>query len=332
MEPSIREVAREAGVSVGTVSNVLNRPAQVAEPTKARVLEAIEALNFVRNDSARQLRMGRSETLGVVIPDPRNPFFIDVASGIEELSDESGLTVVLCSSGRSVERERQAVAMLEQQRVRGMLIIPVTDDIEPLTRLHQRGMGVVLLDRRSSQADQCSVRADHETGSQLAIAHLIERGHRGIAYVSGPSAGEGRGHRHRGALEALAAARMAPDSITTLVVPELTVDQGWRSADRLLAMRPRPTAVFCSSDLLAIGVLNRLIQLGVRVPDDMAIVGYDDIELAGAAVIPLTTVRQRREQLGRIGAQLAIEEAEQPDAHRHRNVLLPPELVVRDTT
>ena len=331
METSIREVARRAGVSVGTVSNVLNRPSRVAATTRARVLAAIDDLGFVRNESARQLRVGRSHTLGLIVPDTRNPFFTDIARGVEDAAAGVGLGVLLCNSAASSGRERRALDLLEQQRVRGLLITPVGLRQDHLSRLHDRGVGVVLLDRRPLHQDSCSVRVDHELGGDIALSYLIGRGHRRFAYASGPLDGDACQGRHRGALRALERAGLPPESMINLVQPELSVSSGRLAAGTLLRMDPRPTALFCANDLMAVGALHTLLRAGMRVPGDVAVLGYDDVELADAAAVPLTTVRQPRAELGRTATELVIEESESAPGHRHRHVPLAPELVVRES-
>lgn len=331
METSIREVARRAGVSVGTVSNVLNRPSRVAATTRARVLAAIDDLGFVRNESARQLRVGRSQTLGLIVPDTRNPLFTDIARGVEDAAAGTGLGVLLCNSAASPGRERRALDLLEQQRVRGLLITPVGLRHDHLNRLQERGMAVVLLDRRAPHHDRCSVRVDHELGGDIAVSYLVGLGRKRIAYASGPLDGDACQGRHRGALRALERAGLAPDAMINLVQPELSVSAGRLAAATLLRLDPRPTALFCGSDLMAVGALHALMRAGVRVPEDVAVVGYDDVELADAAAVPLTTVRQPREDLGRVATELVVEEGDQPADHRHRHVPLAPELVVRES-
>jgi DNA-binding LacI/PurR family transcriptional regulator len=329
---SIKEVAQRAGVSVGTVSNVLNRPDMVAAATRRRVLDAITELGYVRNDSARQLRAGRSNTIAVVVLDVANPFFTDVVRGVELAADELGVMVVVCNSGEDPARERRHLEQLEQQRVRGVLITPVED--RPGSRLEQlvrRGTPVVLVDRGSGRRDRCSVAVDDVLGGRMAGAHLVEQGHRLVAFVGGPPSIQQVAHRHRGVAEALAD---APAELLVLSTASLSVAAG-RQAAAELADRPaeaRPTAVFCANDLLALGVLQEMTLRGLRVPTDIAIIGYDDIDFAAAAAVPLSSIRQPREQLGRTAAQLLLEEVEEGDGHQHRQVVFQPELVVREST
>jgi DNA-binding LacI/PurR family transcriptional regulator len=329
---SIKEVALRARVSVGTVSNVLNRPDMVAPATRRRVLDAITELGYVRNDSARQLRAGRSNTIAIVVLDVANPFFTDVVHGAEQAADELGVMVVVCNSGENATRERRHLEQLEQQRVRGVLITPVED--QPGSRLEQlirRGTPVVLVDRGSGQHNRCSVAVDDVLGGRLAGTHLVAQGHQLIAFVGGPHSIQQVADRHRGIVAALAD---APATLLLVSTPSLSVAAG-RHAGAQIADRPagqRPTAVFCANDLLALGVLQEMTLRGVRVPDDIAIIGYDDIDFAAAAAVPLSSIRQPREQLGRTAARLLLEEVEEGAGHQHRQVVFQPELVVREST
>jgi LacI family transcriptional regulator len=329
---SIREVAERAGVSVGTVSNVLNRPSVVAPATRDRVLAAIAELGFVRNESARHLRAGRSRTVGLVVLDVSNPFFTDVARGVEDAASDAGLAVILCNSDDSPAKERRYLSLLQEQRVQGVLITPVDAGSDRLAELRARGIPVVLLDSATIDGDQCSVAVDDVTGGDLALTHLIAEGHESVAYVTGPLSIRQCADRRMGALQALARAGRLVDALLTVTMPALTFTAGQRAAERLLAMRPRPSAIFCANDLLALGVLQTLTRAGIAVPGEMALVGYDDIDFAGAAAIPLSSVRQPRQQLGRTAAKLLIEEAETPDDHRHQHVVFQPELIVRDSS
>jgi LacI family transcriptional regulator len=329
---SIRDVAAEAGVSVGTVSNVLNRPDVVAESTRRRVVDAIAKLGFVRNESARQLRAGQSRTVGLVVLDVANPFFTDVARGAEDTANEAGLAIILCNSDEDATKEARYLDLLEEQRVQGILITPVHTDNGRLEQLRHRGTPVVLLDRHATSNDQCSVAVDDVLGGELAMAHLIEQGHERVAFVGGPFTLRQVQERHSGATRAIAAAGRHPDSLLVVETPGLNVAAGRDAAARLVGATPMPTAVFCANDLLALGVLQEMTRRVIRVPEDIAIVGYDDIEFAAAAAVPLTSVRQPRHLLGRTAAELLIEETGSDGAHEHRRVVFEPELVVRDSS
>ncbi|SCL26290.1 transcriptional regulator, LacI family [Micromonospora rhizosphaerae] len=321
-----------AGVSVGTVSNVLNRPDIVAEATRRRVLDAIRQLGFVRNESARQLRAGHSRTIGLVVLDVANPFFTDVARGVEDSANDAGLAVILCNSDDDPAKESRYLDLLEEQRVQGILITPVTATNQRLEQLRKRGTPIVLLDRRATDDTQCSVAVNDVLGGELAVGHLLAQGHTHLAFVGGPFTTRQVQERQQGALQAMRAAGRDPGELHIIETSALNVAAGRDAAARLAGTMPRPTAVFCANDLLALGVLQEMTRRGVRVPHDLAIVGYDDIEFAAAAAVPLSSVRQPRQLLGRTAAELLIEEATEDSSHLHRQVVFDPELVVRDSS
>src|SRR5215218_11342094 len=236
LNPSIRDVAVRAGVSVGTVSNVLNRPHVVAEQTRVRVLGAIADLGFVRNESARHLRAGHSRTLGLVVLDIANPFFTDVARGVEDVANAAGLAVILCNSDDRPEKEAAYLDVLAEQRVQGVLITPTAELSPHLEQLRQTGVPVVLLDRRAQAADQCSVAVDDVLGGRLAGAHLLERGHRRIAFIGGHSGLPQIEERVRGVEAAVRETLGSTDTLTVLAPEHLTVAGGREAGSRIVGM------------------------------------------------------------------------------------------------
>jgi LacI family transcriptional regulator len=328
----IREVAALAKVSAGTVSNVLNRPTMVAPATRDRVLAAIAQLGFVRNESARQLRTGTARAIGLVVLDVANPFFTDVARGVEEVASEAGHAVLLCNTDESVQREARHLELLAEQRVHSVLITPADTSLEPILRLRERGVSVVLLDHPAELADACSVSVDDRVGGELAINHLLAEGHERIVMVNGQSRLYQARERRTGAMQALRKAGRPASTIRMIGVPAFNVACGRRAGEELLARTDRPTAVFCANDMLALGVLQVMVRAGVSVPDDVAIVGYDDIDFAAAAAVPLTSVRQPRQLIGRTAAELVIGETQEPEEHQHQHIVFTPELVVRESS
>jgi LacI family transcriptional regulator len=328
---SIREVAAHAGVSVGTVSNVLNRPDIVAASTRDRVHESIKALGFVRNESARQLRAGRSRMIGLIVLDVANPFFTDVARGVEDEASKSSLAVMLCNSDDQLPRENGYLDLLEEHRVQGILITPVGEDRQRLAQLQARGTPVILVDSRSPAGGQCSVAVDDVLGGDIAVTHLLEAGHERIAFVGGPANLRQVADRREGALRALARAGASPAELMLFDTPALNVTAGKAAGTAIAVTAPpdRPTAVFCANDLVALGLLQEMTERKIKVPADIAIVGYDDIDFAAAAAVPLSSVRQPRQLIGRTAAQLLLEEAVGQDDHQHRQVIFQPELEVR---
>jgi LacI family transcriptional regulator len=328
---SIRDVARAASVSVGTVSNVLNRPDKVAPETAQRVLHAIRHLGFVRNDAARQLRAGRSRSIGLIVLDVRNPFFTDVARGAEDRAAEVGMTVLLGNSQEDPARERAYLDLFEEQRVGGVLLSPVEEDLSRLERLQQNGTPVVLVDRETPDHRFSSVAVDDVVGGRLAVRHLVETGRRRIWFIGGPAT-------IRQVVDRLAGARQAVDETpgATLEVIEtdaLTVLAG-RAAGRLVTERPpgeRPDAIFAANDLLAVGILMALlVQRDLRIPQDVALIGYDDIDFAAATIVPLSSVRQPAALIGYRAVDLLLAQSEAGRAHER--VTFRPELIVREST
>jgi LacI family transcriptional regulator len=269
-----------------------------------------------------------------VVLDVANPFFTDVARGVEDEASESGLAVILCNSDDQQAKESRYLALLEEHRVQGILITPVSDAYERLARLQRRGTPVVLVDSRSPSRGQCSVSVDDVLGGDLAVSHLLEAGHEQIAFVGGPLSIRQVADRRDGAVRALKRAGRALADMHMIETPALNVSAGQRAGAAIaeIAADARPTAVFCANDLLALGVLQEMTNHRIRVPEGIAIVGYDDVDFASAAAVPLSSVRQPRHQLGRAAAQLLIEEALGSGAHRHRQVVFEPDLVVRKSS
>lgn len=332
MGVSMRDVATSAGVSVGTVSNVLNSPDKVAPATVARVHAAIDELGFVRNDAARQLRAGHSRCVGLVVLDVGNPFFTDIARAAERRAGEHDLTVLLGTSDDDARRERAYVDAFDEQRVFGLLVSPVGDDLGRLDALRERGTPVVLVDRDGTGTPFDSVAVDDIAGGRLAVDHLLGTGRRRIAYVGGPSSLRQVADRRHGA--ELAVADVPGATLETIATPSLSVLSG-RGAGEALQRRPvheRPDAVFCANDLLAIGMLQALTMLGdLRVPDDIALIGYDDIDFAQSTVVPLSSIRQPTALIGATAVDLLADRNRSP-RRAPSNPVFQPELVVRAST
>jgi len=328
---SITEVARRAGVAVGTVSNVLNHPERVAPAKLDLVLKVIRELGFVRNDAARQLRAGHSRTIGQIVLDAGNPFFMDVARGAEDEAMKRGNLVILGNSGHDPAREARYIDSFEEQRVLGLLISPVDAILDRLDALRDRGVVPILVDRMEDPEKYSSVAVDDVAGGYLAVRHLIDQGRRRLTYVSGPAGIRQVGERLKGAR--MAVAESPGVTLQVLECKALTVMQGRTAAEHLvqLGREQLPDGIFCANDLLALGVLQALTMLrSIRVPDDVALVGYDDIDFAASAVVPLTSVRQPTELLGRTAIELLGEELDSPGSHRQ--VMFSPELIVRGSS
>lgn len=335
MGVSMRDVATAASVSVGTVSNVLNSPDKVSPSTVARVQAAIDSLGFVRNDAARQLRAGRSRCVGLVVLDVGNPFFTDIARAAEREAGDHDLTVLLGTSDEDASRESAYVDTFDEQRVFGLMVSPVGDDLGRLDALRRRGTPVVLVDRDATGSPFDSVAVDDIAGGRMAVDHLCGLGRRRIAYVGGPLTLRQVADRRRGAEAAIAAVLGA--SLEVIETPTLSVLAGRGVGDELQRRRPaeRPDAVFCANDLVAMGVLQSFTMMGgsVRVPEDISLIGYDDIDFARSAVVPLSSIRQPTARIGATAVELLLAAAsDSPHRHTPSNPVFQPQLVARAST
>ncbi|MEO7123506.1 MAG: LacI family DNA-binding transcriptional regulator [Lacisediminihabitans sp.] len=332
MSVSVKDVAARAGVSVGTVSNVMNRPEKVSPAVAERVHEAINALGFVRNDAARQLRAGHSKSIGLIVLDVRNPFFTDLARGAEDEAALAGLSVILGNSDEKADREASYLDLFEQQRMHGVLISPFGDVTARLRRLHDRGIPAVLVDRTSADTSYSSVSVDDVAGGGLAVEHLIDIGRRAIAFVGGPEEIRQVADRLEGARRVVA--EHPEVSLEFIRTRALSVIEGREAGNDILAREPagRPDAIFAANDLIAMGVLQALnMQGALHVPRDIALIGYDDIDFASASVVPLSSIRQQSALIGKTAVQILIEEADDP-TRAPRQVVFHPELIVRAST
>lgn len=331
---TIKDVAQLAGVSSGTVSNVLNRPSYVHADTRAKVLAAIRELEFVPRQGSRQFRPGRVRTLGLAIANLDNPFFVDVALGAEARCMELGVGVVICNSGYDPVHEMHNLDLLVQSRVQGIIISPVDENSARLEMLKDRGVPMVLVDRVGDDRECWSVVVDDVRGGQLALRRVAETGHTSIAFLGHP----GTSPKVRSRLTGVEAAlKDWPRASLELIEAEnWTIEAGAAAGRDIVSRAPgtRPTAIICANDMLALGLQVELLRGGVRIPEDIAIVGYDDLVWASFASVPLTTVRQPRQELGRTAVDMVMELLVRPGERRlprSNHVVLQPELVVRDS-
>ncbi|MFT4041536.1 MAG: LacI family DNA-binding transcriptional regulator [Gordonia sp. (in: high G+C Gram-positive bacteria)] len=333
MAASMRDVAIAASVSIGTVSNVLNSPQKVAPATAERVHRAIVELGFVRNDAARQLKAGRSRCVGLIVLDVGNPFFTDLARAAERQASDNHLTLLLGTSDDDAVRENTYIEAFDEQRVFGLLVAPASDDLGRLEALQQRGTPVVLVDRNGFDTPFPSVAVDDVAGGELACGHLCDIGRRRIAFIGGPAGLRQVADRLQGARQAI---ENVPGAALEVIGTESLSVLAGRAAGEEIRARPladRPDGVFCANDLLAMGVLQALTMLGdVSVPDDVALIGYDDIDFAQSAVVPLSSISQPSRQLGARAIDLLVDEANRSLTSSPQHILFQPRLVARAST
>lgn len=329
--PSIKDVAATAQVSLGTVSNFLNNPEVVKPSTASRILVAIESLGYVRNDVARQLKAGRSFIIGMIVPDTSNPFYSEIIRGAEDSSSLHAYSLISGNSANQSIREIDYLKLFEQQSVGGILISPNGDVLDNLKNLRVHGIKAVLVDHKVKRGDACSVSVDDISGGLLATKHLLERGARKVLFVGGSQSITQVRSRLTGALEALK--NFEGSEIEIVESKDMTVLSG-RAVGNDIIKRPkasRPDAIFAANDLIALGILQSFIlDNRVRVPQDISIIGYDDIPFAESALVPLTSIRQPSYELGKVSLELLLDEISNPH-HKHKQVTFKPELIIRES-
>lgn len=285
-------------------------------------------LSFVPNGAARQLAVGQSREIGLVLLDLENPFFLEVARGVQDVASANGRVLMLFNSSASLEREAQALLSLQEHRVSGALVSPVAGRHANILALRESGTHVVVLDRSTPESEGCSVAVDDYQGGLDATRHLLAQGHRALAFIGGPQ----HIRQHRARLRGARAAADEQTSPVTLEVlrTEMSVAGGENAARTLLSASTRPTGVFCANDVIAFGVERVILQAGLSVPGDIAIVGYDDVPIAAHASVPITTVSQPMYEMGQRAAELLLSEIDDP-SHIHHKVTYTPTLVTRES-
>jgi LacI family transcriptional regulator, repressor for deo operon, udp, cdd, tsx, nupC, and nupG len=327
-EISISDVAREAGVSVATVSRVLNGHTNVREPTRDKVLAAVAASGYRVNELARNLRTAESRMLLTMVPDFGNPFYAAIVRGIDSVARQNGYFMLLCDTGADPGRERSYFDLLRGRRADGAICLDPAAIQQALAE-EAATLPWVACCEFDPAAGVPYVGIDNYQAAGDAIRHLLSQGHRKIALIN-----SGHGYlysrqRAEGYRDALSAAGIDADPAWQVDLDTLDYAAGESAARKLTRLRRnRPTAVFAVSDTLAIGVINGLRGVGLRVPDDMAVVGFDDIAVAAQIDPPLTTVAQPMRELGETAARLLLKRLREPDAHVP-GVLLPHKLMIR---
>lgn len=330
MPTTISVVARAARVSASTVSRVLNGTATVHPAKRRRVLLAVRRLRYEPNDLARSLRRRRSHTIALVVPDITNPFFAEIAKGVEDTCQRVGYSVFLCNSGNDVRKEQHYLEVLRARQVDGLVLVPAGQHSAIKDAWVNRGLPVVLMDRTVNRLDVDAVVSDNEFGMGLLVEHLVTLGHRKIGFIGGPKGLSTAELRLRGFLIGMKRAGLAPER-HLVVRGKFTVDTGRRAAQRLLAGKNRPTAIIASSDVMALGAIRAMYELGHRVPDTVSLAGFDDIAAASLVQPPLTTVSQDVRQIGKRSVEMLIDRIE-GRLRRPQRLVLRPRLVVRDST
>ena len=329
MPCSLTDVAKHSGFSIATVSRVINESDQVTQETRDAVQRSMDELGYLPNRVARRLRQkgGRRHLFGLILPDIQNPFNAEVARGIEDVAYANEFAVLLCNSDDKFKKEEFYINVMRAESVDGVILPPNQESNAAVLDLIERGMSVVIIDRALPEADVDTVEVDNFGGALEAVNHLIQLGHTRIGHISGPESISNSRSRRQGYEEALKAAGLN-------VNPDYILEGDWKQeagrshAARLLELPTPPTALFVSNNLMAVGALEALHQKGLKVPEDVALIGFDDLPWAEALDPPLTVVRQPAYEVGQQAAEILLNRLGNPDAPIEKR-RLKPQLVLR---
>lgn len=328
----IRDVADSAGVSIATVSNVINKPHLVSQSTRDRVKDAIRALGFVPNGFAQQLRKGESNTVALLVPDVSNPFYADVFKGAERCATENNLTILLGDLDNDLSREERYVDMFYERGAKGLLLMSVGKAADRLRFLRERGVPSVMVGHRELAAEFPSVFFDEVAGGYLATKHLVDSGRQRIAFVGAMQGIPQIADRLVGASQAVS--ETTDVTLELLSVDALTIEGGRAAARRILArdQQNRPDCIFAANDLIAIGLIQALMLFGaVKIPADISVIGYDDNIFAQSALVPLSSIRAPGAALGETAFRLLLDAFDE-DTRTPSSEILSPELIIRQST
>ena len=328
---TIKEVAKHARVSVATVSRVVNNSGYVSADLRERVEQAMYTLNYKPSALARSLRRQETHTIGVLVPELTQPFFGTLVFAMEKTLFEGDYRTLMCSSEENAVKEAAYIDILLRQRVDGVIFVPTGQAGDGMGRLLQADIPVVLIDRDLPGHPISRVLSDNFGGAYLGAKHLLELGHRRIGLIGGPVYSQSTIDRTNGAQQALRDFGIEPDPALLIIESLPEVELGYRSAIKLMHMPDAPTAIFAETDVIAVGVLHAAAQLGLKVPDDLSVMGFDDIPLASYVIPELTTVAQPIYGMGQTAVEILMRRLGNPD-HPLEKITLDTQLVIRNST
>jgi LacI family transcriptional regulator len=331
MAPTMKDIAKKAKVSMITVSRAMNNRPDISRETKSRVLKIARQLNYIPDHLARSLVTRKTKTVAVLVPDNVDSFYAAVVQGIGDECRERGYGIFLWNTHDSADKELEYLRQAREKRTDGMLIYPVQADSRYIKELRRNPVPFVFLNRHADAVDVDFVINDNVHGAYLAVNHLVQKGHRRITYVCArPNASSGK-ERIAGCRKATQEAGL-PSECLDLLVCEETIESCYKLVKELVAKDKRPSAIFVWDDRLAIGAMKAIGEANLRIPQDVALVGYDDIEISAYLHPPLTTVRQPTHQIGQTAARILLDKLESEETPEPKKIILKPELVVRETT
>lgn len=326
--PTIHDVAKRAGVAPITVSRVINNSGYFSDEIRERVQRAVSELGYVPNLLARSLRSKRTNTLALILTDITNPFFTTLARGVEDVASDADFTVIFCNTDESEVEEARYLQVLLQKQVDGFLLVPAQSKAGAVEMIRQHGEPVVILDRRIPKSDVDIVRCDSEGGAYDLTRLLVSLGHRQIAVLSGPRGVSTAEDRVAGYRRALQEAQI-PVNDNTIFFGEFNQEGGYENARRALSLYPRPTAIFAANNFIAIGAMKALQDAGLEVPEDISLVGFDDLPPAMISFPFFTVVSQPAYEMGRQATQLLLDRLSGQNLEGYREIILPTQMTIR---
>jgi DNA-binding LacI/PurR family transcriptional regulator len=324
----MREVAKRAGVSPATVSRVLNKTHYISPETERRVLEIVGQLKYFKNVHARRLATGQSDLFGLVISEIANPYFAEVIRGFQAAAWDRGFDVLLCNTQYDPERTKSILRKLIEGDVRGVAVMTSSIDRSMTSELTAARIGVVFCNLAPAEKLVSTISIDYQRGISQAIEHVVELGHRRSAVIAGPDDNRTAIMIKKALVTGLTQQNMPPFPV---IASRYGVDAGASAVRAVLSAAEKPTVIFCGSDLIAMGAMRALEEAGIKIPDDLSVVGIDDISFANLARPPLTTIRVPRERLGKIAFE-ALDKMLQLKRRKGADYYLETELVARKST
>jgi LacI family transcriptional regulator len=328
----IRTIARLANVSIATVSRTINRVSTVNPKMAKRVWDVIEKLDFVPNTQARALVSGRSKLFGLLVSEITNPFFPELIQGFENIAVENGYEILISSTNYDPKRMSHCIRRMLERKVEGVAIMTFGLEEPLLEQLAKRNVPLVFIDVGPDRPGVSVLKVDYHHGIRKAVQHLAALGHRHIAFVSGPMRLHSAQSRLAAFSKSMLECGISPD-VSQIVEGDHTLEGGGIAMEKLLAQKDLPTAILCSNDMTAIGVLHKLYRTGLRVPDDISVIGFDDIHIAEVMMPPLTTVQMSRLEIAKAAFAALRGQVESPEEFQgKREFNIPTDLIVREST
>lgn len=332
MAITINDIAKKAGVSSATVSRVLNNSGYVKEETKQKILEIMKDLNYSPNAVARSLSKNTTNIIGVLVPDINNPFFGEVIKGISMIADSENLNMLLADTDENIEKEFKALELLKEQRIRGIIITPTSDknqfNADYLNALENLGIPIVLIDRDVKYSNFDGVFLDNINGAFEATEALIKEGHKKIAIIAGPTTSKPGRDRVRGYEKAMAMNKLNIDE-NYVFYGDFKLESGYNITKEIMKMKDRPTAIFTCNNMMTLGCIKALYEKNIRIPEDIAIIGFDEIEMLNVLGIKVSVVSRPTTEMGKVAMTILSERLKNNDNPHTKRIILSPKLILK---